>query len=400
MTSTPHAALGRLARRSVEIITANQDAGGAYLASPAFPVYRYSWFRDGAFIADAMSRAGEVASADAFFAWCARVITDRADQITSLIERAARGESIPANEQLPTRFTVDGAEVVDEEWWDFQLDGYGTWMWALDAHLRRHRTDGRYRRCLAPQVTAESSEPLSEVPGTVGDGPQRDDLLPAVELCADYLAAFWSEPCYDWWEEHADGVHPSTLCAIAAGLRAAVSLGAGNDVAERATKAVDDIVELVESKGVVDGHLVKTIDRGDAVDASLIACSVAFGIIEPGSPVAEATYRAVVDELGPDGVHRYRADTFYGGGRWVVLAGFIGWYEAVTGRTEDAWRRLSWMHDQADADDNLPEQVTGHSWDPSFISVWEERWGPVAQPLLWSHAMYITLTDALDDHAH
>src|SRR5918995_7407720 len=118
MTSTPHAALGALARRSVEIITANQDAGGAYLASPAFPVYRYSWFRDGAFIGDAMSRAGEVASADAFFAWCARVVTDRADDITSLIERAARGESVPPSEHLPTRFTVDGAEV-DEEWWDF-----------------------------------------------------------------------------------------------------------------------------------------------------------------------------------------------------------------------------------------------------------------------------------------
>jgi GH15 family glucan-1,4-alpha-glucosidase len=373
MTSTPHAALGRLARRSVEIIRVNQDAGGAYLASPAFPVYRYSWFRDGAFIADAMSRAGEIASADAFFAWCARVITDRAGQVTSLVERARRGESVPTNEHLPTRFTVDGAEV-DEEWWDFQLDGYGTWMWALDTHCRRH------------SAAAEA-------------------LLPAVELCIDYLAAFWSEPCYDWWEEHADGVHPSTLCAIAAGLRAAVTLGVRLDVADRATRAADDIVELVDGKGVLDGHLVKTIDRGDAVDASLIACSVPFGIVEPGSPVAEATYRAIVDQLAPDGVHRYRADTFFGGGRWVVLAGFVGWYEAATGRAEDARRRLSWMRDQADADGNLPEQVTDHSWDPSFIPVWEERWGPVAQPLLWSHAMYITLADALgllalDDDAH
>ena len=33
------------AQRAVEIIKVNQDAGGAYLASPAFPVYRYSWFR-------------------------------------------------------------------------------------------------------------------------------------------------------------------------------------------------------------------------------------------------------------------------------------------------------------------------------------------------------------------
>ena len=59
------AELGALAQRSVEIITAHQDVGGAYPASPTFRVYRYSWLRDGSFIADAMSRAGAVASAEA-----------------------------------------------------------------------------------------------------------------------------------------------------------------------------------------------------------------------------------------------------------------------------------------------------------------------------------------------
>jgi isomaltose glucohydrolase len=112
--------------------------------------------------------------------------------------------------------------------------------------------------------------------------------------------------------------------------------------------------------------------------------------------VAETTYRAVADELGPDGVHRYSADTYFGGGRWVLLAGLLGWYEAVTGRTDDALRRLRWMRDQADADGLLPEQVSDEALAPSFITVWERRWGPIARPLLWSHAMYITLADALE----
>ena len=158
MTSTPHAALRpSLARRSVEIIAANQDAGGAYLASPAFPVYRYSWFRDGAFIADAMSRAGEVASADAFFALVRRVDRRprRADRRRSSSGRGAASRS-PPSEHLPTRFTVDGAEVDDEEWWDFQLDGYGTWMWALDAHRRRHGVDRR-----RPAAGASSCAPTT-----------------------------------------------------------------------------------------------------------------------------------------------------------------------------------------------------------------------------------------------
>ena len=41
-------------------------------------------------------------------------------------------------------------------------------------------------------------------------------------------------PCYDWWEEHADGVHPSTLAAITAGLRAAVALGVRAEIAAAA----------------------------------------------------------------------------------------------------------------------------------------------------------------------
>jgi isomaltose glucohydrolase len=362
MTSTPRAALGALARRSVEIIANHQDAGGAYPASPTFRVYRYSWLRDGAFIADAMSRAGAVTSAEAFFAWCANVITDRADRISSLVERAGRGESIPSGHHLPTRFTLDGHEA-NEEWWDFQLDGYGAWMWALATHARRH-----------------------------GRTPSH---LPAIELCTGYLTAFWAEPCYDWWEEHADGLHPSTLAAIAAGLRSAIELGIAHDSAERATAAALEIEDLVAHAGTVDGHLVKTIGSGPAVDASLVACSVPFGLVAPGGSVAEATYHAVVEQLGPDGVHRYRADTYFGGGRWVLLAGLVGWYEATTARTDQAWARLQWMHEQADADGCLPEQVTGNAFDPSLIAVWEQRWGAVARPLLWSHAMYITLADQL-----
>jgi isomaltose glucohydrolase len=372
VSSTPRAAspgrrpdrgLGALARRSVEIIAAHQDVGGAYPASPSFRVYRYSWLRDGAFIADAMSRAGAVASAEAFFRWCAAVIGDRADRITSLVERSMRGQAVRPGDHLPTRFTVDGAEA-GEEWWDFQLDGYGTWMWALDAHVRRH-------------------------------GTEVDDVLPAVELCADYLAAFWDEPCYDWWEENADGVHPSTLAAIAAGLGAAVALGARSDTAVAAAVVIDSIGELVRRRGIVDGHLIKTIGAGPAVDANLVACAVPFGLVDPGGDVAEATYRAIADQLAPDGVYRYRADTYFGGGRWVLLAGMVGWYEAVTGRLDDAWRRLAWMHDQANSNGELPEQVTGPALDPSFTPVWVRRWGEVARPLLWSHAMYITLADAL-----
>ena len=38
---------------------------------------------------------------------------------------------------------------------------------------------------------------------------------------------------------------------------------------------------------------------------------------------------------------------------------------------------------------DMPEQVTDASQDPSMVAPWVQRWGAVATPLLWSHAMYL-----------
>ena len=96
-------------------------------------------------------------------------------------------------------------------------------------------------------------------------------------------------------------------------------------------------------------------------------------------------------------MHRYRRDTFYGGGEWVVLTGFLGWCYARLGRAADARRCLGWMARQADADGSLPEQVTAHVYAPEMLPVWERRWGSIARPLLWSHALYLILADELDE---
>jgi GH15 family glucan-1,4-alpha-glucosidase len=365
-TTTPDSAFDALVRRSIEVVAEHQDVGGAYLASPTFPVYRYSWFRDGAFIADAMSRAGRHDSADRFFAWCARVINDRADTIGSLIERSRCGEPVGRDEHLPTRYTVDGRPS-GQEWWDFQLDGYGTWIFMLGRHGERS--------------------------GRMAD----DDVIAAVGRCVDYLCEFWREPCFDWWEEDVDGVHVPTLVSIEAGLRMAASTGfVGGEQAERSRAAASAIVDRIRADGVVDGHLIKTIGRGDRVDASLIAAFEPFGTFDSAGELATATYDKIVKDLAPDGVHRYLGDTYFGGGRWVVLAGLVGAFEAATGRTDAARGRLRWMCEQQVDGGLLPEQATDHPLDPNFIDEWVERWGPVATPLLWSHAMYLTLADELD----
>lgn len=86
------------------------------------------------------------------------------------------------------------------------------------------------------------------------------------------------------------------------------------------------------------------------------------------------------------GVHRYLQDEFYGGGQWPVLAGA---YAAID--IEETARRaaLDWIEDQADSQGHLPEQSTARLLNPDYHQPWLQRWGPIASPLLWSHAMYL-----------
>ena len=141
-------ALRDLVTRSIEVIAREQTAGGAYPACSTFSVYGYAWLRDGSFVADGMSAHGVLEGPSAFHDWTARVIRDRAERIDEVVASVTSGRHIAVERFLPTRYTLDGDDG-SEGWWDFQLDGYGIWLWALDRHLRRHSMDGRvYRELL------------------------------------------------------------------------------------------------------------------------------------------------------------------------------------------------------------------------------------------------------------
>jgi GH15 family glucan-1,4-alpha-glucosidase len=317
-----------LLRRSVEVIRAGQAPTGAYVASPAYAVYGYSWLRDGAFIADAMSRAGEAGSAEAFFGWCARLLV-------------ARRDAVEGGGRLDARYTVDGQEPPGP-WSGYQLDGYGAWLWALDAHERRH-------------------------------GRPVEDVEEGAALSADYIEARWREPCFDWWEER-EGLHPATLAAIAAGLRAQ---GRG--------RAADEVAAFALDRGILE-----------RLDASLLACGVPFGLVDPAGDEMARAVEAIERELVVDrGVHRHREDVYYGGGLWLLLAGFLGLHYAAVGRRDDAEAELEWIEAQATPEGDLPEQVATHLLHPEEERRWAEEHGPSPCPLLWSHAMYLVLTSEL-----
>lgn len=348
-----------LVERSIEIILHYQSPSGAYPACPTFPTYQYSWFRDGAFIAYAMDQVGEYESATNFYDWAASVINVREPLIQRALKKAQAGEHLETGDVLHTRYTLDGRGA-DEEWPNFQLDGFGTLLWALGQHVK-----------LTQSPTPES-------------------WTKAVSLVAAYLSALWRVPCFDCWEEFPEKVHTHTLAAIQAGLTASQTL-----IDQDYQAVQQDISDFLIKKALVDGHFVK-YSGTEEVDASLLGLAVPYKLYTLDDLRIQRTIALIETNLQKNGgIHRYSADTYYGGGEWVLLAAWLGWYYAQCGDRKRAIALMEWIEAQADTQGHLPEQVPETLNDPMMYQPWRDRWGEIARPLLWSHAQYIILTEAL-----
>ncbi|CAN5305175.1 hypothetical protein BH11ACT4_BH11ACT4_10890 [soil metagenome] len=351
----------KLLQSSIDVILAGQSPSGAYVASPNFPSYRFAWLRDGAFCAMAMDAAGQRDSARRFHDWVAAVIERHADAVVDIIARLTAGDQVDQLRMMPTRYTLDGIleSEQDEVWPNFQLDGYGTWLFALEAHY---------------------------------SGAVPEALLTAVATVADYLVSAWEVACFDYWEEFGDRRHTSTLASLAAGLEAAGRIlpGRGYD----ACSAL--VAETVMSWATTPAGFTK--GPTDArVDASLLSLSTPFGLVAPDDPRMVATVRRIETDLrSPSGgIRRYQGDTFYGGNPWLMLTAWYGWHQAMAGDREAAEYARDWVEARADAEGMLAEQVLDEPQSPAFVEIWTEKWGPVADPLLWSHAQYILLINEL-----
>jgi len=372
----PHA-LSKLHLHSQQVILNNQDSGGGYLACPFMPDYQFSWFRDGAFIAYALTldgihhmvphqvgMSGQWDSANKFHQWCARMINQRAEAIERTIAGAAAGQPLVREDTLNARYQVEGAAGPDD-WPEFQLDGPALWIWSLAKYVEVCRVNPL-------PVYWEN----------------------AVELAARYLAAIWRTPCYDCWEELGTDVHISTLAAIYAGLSAAEHLVARLDFST--VKA--EIKQFILTNGITPGgELAKSVGV-DAVDANLLLAALPeFGLLKPDDPLMVRTVARIERDLLAEGhgVHRHRKDTYYGGGAWVLLGLWLAWHYTQTGNIEGAKRLLSWAEAHADDEGNLPEQVNDVMFDPSFYEGWVQRRGEIARPLLWTHAKYLIMQYAL-----
>ncbi|GAA4162169.1 hypothetical protein GCM10022286_20810 [Gryllotalpicola daejeonensis] len=346
-----------LSDTSRAVLLAGQAESGAYIACPNFSQYGYGWLRDGSYCALALDAIGEADSARRFHAWVAGVITARAERIEQIIAALAGGVPVERADMLPTRYRLDGTEEGDDEngWPNFQLDGYGTWLFAL------HTTFG-----------AELSPDLAE----------------GARLAARYAQAAWSLPCFDYWEEFGERQHTSTLAALAAGLRAAARMLGDASFEESAA----EIIAFIARKCVADGVFVKGPEDA-RVDGSLISLATPFALFDAGDPVMTATIERIRSELASPsgGIRRYLGDDYYGGSPWVLLTAWLGWHDRLNGDETGYRRAVDWVEGAVSEAGTLPEQVVSEPQLPEFVAKWEQRWGAVADPLLWSHAKQLLL---------
>ena len=350
-----------LYKHSIEIIEQNQSPSGAFIASPNFKSYHYCWYRDGAYIAYAMDRVGKHERAARFHAWAAETVNLREAVVKMAVEKVAAGKTLGEEDVLHTRYTLEGG-TGEDQWPNFQLDGFGTWLWGLAQHLHL------------------SGSKISEA------------QLRAVQLLSEYLVVLWKVPCFDCWEEFPNRVHPYTLAAIFGGLRS-IEEYLGIDYGVIRSEIREYIVEYN-----LEGDVFVKFSGCSDVDASLIGLAHPYRVFA----LDDSRIRATVDQIDSTlrvqggGVHRYPTDTYYGGGEWVLLAGWLGWYYAEVGEEAKALELLTWIEAQADSKGDLPEQVPNTLNDESFYEIWRDRWGDIAKPLLWSHANYLVLCESLN----
>ncbi|MDP1712162.1 MAG: glycoside hydrolase family 15 protein [Candidatus Nanopelagicaceae bacterium] len=354
---------GGLGVRSVQVLLDGQSPSGAFVASPNFASYRFSWLRDGAYCANAMDLVGNTESATKFHLWVENTLSRQIPTAELLIGRLNNGETPAMSEMLPTRYTLDGVlerfgEVENVAWPNYQLDGYGVWL----DELRRHH----------------------QILGTT------DFNREVVDLVARYLVAAWKTDCYDCWEELGDGQHASTIAAVAAGLESAGHLL--NE--DKYLREAQEVRDTLFRKFVRNGRFCKGLSD-DRVDSSLLWLALPFRVVELDDPAFVKTVEEIRSSLRgtTGGTYRYLGDTYFGGGEWFLLTSWLGWYDRLANNPSEFEHSRKWVIEKATQNLELPEQSSAGTQEPTMIDPWVRRWGSVATPLLWSHAMYLIMSE-------
>mgnify|MGYP000091248577 FL=1 len=367
-----------LYRRSLLIITTQIDRHGAIIAANDHDVteratdhYSYLWPRDGAFIANALDRAGYPQYSRNFFKLCHQIVHERGYFLQKYNPDGSVGSGWHSywdkNEKKPM--------------YPIQEDETALVIWSLWEHYAKFRD-----RSLAESL-----------------------YKGLVKRCADFMVSFRDaqtglpQPSWNLWEDRR-GVHTFTCAAVVAGLRAAANFALLFDEEESASvysTASEDIVAGMAShlysrtagrflRGLLaNGNDGLTPDT--TVDASLFGLFY-FGSFEANDAMVENTMKAVEEHLtnhGPfGGLMRFENDGYMRSSdisppnSWIITTLWLAeYYIAAANNVEDLAKALAileWTANRA-----LPSGVLAEQIDPETGS------GVSVSPLTWSHSTFV-----------
>lgn len=364
-----------LFNRSLLIVHSQIDHTGAILAANDHDVadratdhYSYLWTRDGAFVANALDRAGYSHITRKFFDLCGRIVHK--------------------DGYFLQKYNPDGS--IASSWhacWDpsqnkdlvpIQEDETALVLWALWEHYERFRDIEFAHRLYRTMV----------VP------------------CAEFMVSFrhkktgLPQPSWNLWEDRR-GIHTFTCATVVAGLRAAANFAevfAEPERVDRYRQTADEIVTAMRS------HLYSESERrflrslhvgGDdelhpdnTIDASLFGIFY-FPCFDASDQIVTNTMRAVEEHLRVDGgIARYENDGYMRtnessvGNAWFISTLWLAEYYIAKASQHDelepAMRLIEWCADKALASGVMSEQIDASSGEQASVS-----------PLTWSHSTFV-----------
>ncbi len=362
-----------LYRRSLLVVATQCDRGGAVLAANDSDIqwghndhYSYAWMRDGAFVCDAMDRAGFPEITRRFLLFANDVIRDEG---YFLHKYNPDGSAAP----LWQPWIRDGQPQLP-----IQEDETALVVWLVARHYRRTRDLDLLRAVYKRLVVA----------------------------AADFLASFRDpatglpRPTFDLWEER-QGVFTFTCSAVWAGLMAAAELAtlfneqdrraAWSDAADAIRTAMKKYLWL-ESEGRFARGLVLTEDCSLELDATVDASAFAtffLGVFAAESALVEGTMRAIREKLAVrteiGGIVRYEGDPYHriyenSGNPWILCTLWLAEHELAKGNDQAALDLVRWARARATASMILPEQIDPHNGQHVSVA-----------PLTWSHAQIVSV---------
>jgi oligosaccharide amylase len=367
-----------LYKRSLLIMRTQIDNCGSILAANDSDVaeratdhYSYLWTRDGAFVANALDRAGYPSLTRSFFSFCAHIVHD---------------DGYFLQKYNPDGTVASGWHASWDAWAQRKLipiqeDETALVLWAIWEHYDKYREIDFAHR-LYHQLIVK---------------------------CADFLVSFRDpetglpKPSWNLWEDRR-GIHTFTCATVVGGLRAAANFSRLFGEKERAVSydvAANEVVEGMRthlySKEL--GRFLRSLETSDdiqfkadlTVGASMFAVFY-FGAFDAGDPLVVSTMRAVEQKLWIDneigGVARFEYDSYMRvtndvtGNPWFLCTLWLALYRiAIAESVEDltgALEILEWTAKRALPSGVLAEQINPLNGDPVSVS-----------PLTWSHSTFV-----------